>query len=129
LTNILQSTTSHSSKDPYSPHTGNFCRPEGRGEKIVSDNSKCIRTSKGGRGLTSYFLRGGGMDVFWNDSITKIRVYKKSVYFMNVLINIDCLGTYNVEQTKKLLSNHYKKINFPEKVGGGGGGGGGEVLA
>ena len=39
----------------------------GRGEKIVSDNSKCIRTSEGGRGLTSYFLRGGGMDVFWND--------------------------------------------------------------
>ena len=25
----------------------------GRGEKIVSDNSKCIRTSEGGRGLTS----------------------------------------------------------------------------
>jgi hypothetical protein len=38
-----------------------------RGEKNVSDNSKCIRTSKGGRGLTSYFLRGGGMDVFWNE--------------------------------------------------------------
>ena len=41
----------------------------GRGEKIVSDNSKCIRTSEGGRGLTSYFLRGGDMDVFWNDPI------------------------------------------------------------
>jgi hypothetical protein len=41
----------------------------GRGEKIVSDNSKCIRTSEGGvEGLTSYFLRGG-MDVFWNDPI------------------------------------------------------------
>jgi hypothetical protein len=25
--------------------------------------------SKGGGGLTSYFLRGGGMDVFWNDPI------------------------------------------------------------
>jgi hypothetical protein len=44
-------------------HGGNFRR----GEKIVSDNSKCIRTSKKGRGLTSYFLRGGGMDVFWDD--------------------------------------------------------------
>ena len=33
----------------------------GRGDKIVSDNNKCIRT------LTSNFLRGGGMDVFWND--------------------------------------------------------------
>jgi hypothetical protein len=41
----------------------------GRGEKIVSDNSKCIRTSKGVGGLTSYFLRGGGMDVFWNDPL------------------------------------------------------------
>ena len=48
----------------------------GRGEKIVSDNSKCIRTSEGSRGfevgvggLTSYFLRGGDMDVFWNDPI------------------------------------------------------------
>jgi hypothetical protein len=28
----------------------------GRGEKIISDNSKCIRTSDGGRGLTSDFL-------------------------------------------------------------------------
>jgi hypothetical protein len=47
----------------------------GRGEKIVSDNSKCIRTSEGGRGVTSYFLRGGGMDVFWNDPI-KIHLKK-----------------------------------------------------
>jgi hypothetical protein len=58
-----------SRKDPYSPHRGNFCRPEGEGRKTCSDNSKCVRTSKGGRGLTSYFLRGGGMDVFWNDPI------------------------------------------------------------
>ena len=41
----------------------------GRGGNIVSDNSKCIRTSEGGRELTSYFLRRGGMDVFWNDSL------------------------------------------------------------
>jgi hypothetical protein len=41
----------------------------GREEKIVSDNSKCIRTSEGGRGLTSYFLRGGGMDVFCNNTM------------------------------------------------------------
>ena len=39
-----------SRKDPHSPHRGNFCRPEGEGDKIVSDNSKCIRTSEGGRG-------------------------------------------------------------------------------
>jgi hypothetical protein len=41
-----------------------------RGEKIVSDNRKCIRTSEGGRGVNFLnFLRGGGMDVFWNDPI------------------------------------------------------------
>ena len=43
----------------------------GRGEKIVSDNSKCIiGHPKGVWGLTSYFLCGGGMDVFWNDPLT-----------------------------------------------------------
>ena len=56
-----------SRKDPYSPHRGNFSRPEEEGRKIVFDNSECIRTSEGGRGLTSYFLRGGGMDVFWTN--------------------------------------------------------------
>ena len=38
-----------------------------RGEKIVSDNSKCIRTSKRGRGVNFLFPPWGGMDVFWND--------------------------------------------------------------
>jgi hypothetical protein len=61
-----------SRKDPYSLHGGNFCRPGGGVEKNVSDNSKYIRTSKGGRGLTSYFLRGGGMDVFWNDPMPHV---------------------------------------------------------
>jgi hypothetical protein len=28
---------------------------------------------KGVGGLTSYFLRGGGMDVFWNDPFGKLR--------------------------------------------------------
>jgi hypothetical protein len=41
----------------------------GRGDKIVSDNSKCIRTSEGGRGVNFQFLRGGGIDVFWNDPL------------------------------------------------------------
>jgi hypothetical protein len=47
--------------------------PSGGGgddNNIVSDNNKCI--PKGVGGLTSYFLRGGGMDVFWNDPIRKI---------------------------------------------------------
>jgi hypothetical protein len=47
-----------------------------REEKLVSDNSKCIRRFEGGRGLTSNFLRGGGMDVFWNDSMDNL--YHKS---------------------------------------------------
>ena len=42
----------------------------GRGEKIVSDNNKCIRTPKGVGGLTSNFPRGGGVDVFWNDPLS-----------------------------------------------------------
>ena len=45
---------------------------KGRGEKIVSDNSKYIRRSKGVGRLTTYFLYGGGMDVFWNDPIDRI---------------------------------------------------------
>ena len=53
-----------SRKDPYSPTEGISAVWRGRGEKIVSDNSKCIRSSEGVGGLTSYFLRGGGMDVF-----------------------------------------------------------------
>ena len=44
-----------SRKDPHSPHGGNFCRPEGEGRKIVSDNRKCIRTSKGDRGVNFQF--------------------------------------------------------------------------
>jgi hypothetical protein len=38
----------------------------GRGEKIVSDNSKCIRTSEGGRRVNFLFPP---MDVFWNDPL------------------------------------------------------------
>ena len=39
----------------------------GRGEKIASDNSKCIRTSKGGRGVNFLFPPWGWYGVFWND--------------------------------------------------------------
>ena len=51
-------------KDPYSPHGGNFCRPEGREEKIVSDNSKCIRTSEGGRAVNFLFPPWGWYGCF-----------------------------------------------------------------
>jgi hypothetical protein len=36
----------------------------GRGEKIVSDNSKCIRTSKGGRGVNFLFPPWGWYGCF-----------------------------------------------------------------
>jgi hypothetical protein len=39
----------------------------GRGEKIVSDNSKCIRTSEGGRGVNFLFPLWGWYGCFWND--------------------------------------------------------------
>jgi hypothetical protein len=39
----------------------------GRGEKIVSDNSKCIRTSEGGRGVNFLFPPWGWYGCFWND--------------------------------------------------------------
>ena len=63
-----------SRKDPLSPgHRGNFYRPEGRGEKIVSDNIVCVlghSNFEGDRGLTSNFLHGGGINVLWNDPMS-----------------------------------------------------------
>jgi hypothetical protein len=60
-----------SRKDPYSPHGGNFCRPGGGGgeKKLLLIIVNVLGHPKGVGGLTSYFLRGGGMDVFWNDPI------------------------------------------------------------
>jgi hypothetical protein len=50
----------YSRKYLYSPHRGDFCRPE----KIVSDNSKCIRTSEGGRGVNFLFPPWGWYECF-----------------------------------------------------------------
>ena len=47
-----------SRKDPHFPHRGNFCRPEGEGRK------KCIRTSKGGRGINIQFPPWGRYGCF-----------------------------------------------------------------
>jgi hypothetical protein len=59
-----------SRKDPHSPHGGNFCCPEGEGEtKLFLIIVNVLGHPKGVGGLTSNFLRGGGMDVFWNDPI------------------------------------------------------------
>ena len=46
----------HSRKDP--PHRGNSDVRRGREDKIVSDNSKCIRVSERGRSVNFQFLRG-----------------------------------------------------------------------
>ena len=76
-----------SRKDPYSPHRGNFCCPEGGGEKkLLLIIVNVLGHPKGVGGLTSYFLRGGGMDVFWNDPIALY--YFLLYYFMSVG---DCL--------------------------------------
>jgi hypothetical protein len=58
---VNKGTMGGSRKDPHS-HEGNFCHLEGEGRNFFSDNSKCIGMPKGGRGLTSNFLHGGGMD-------------------------------------------------------------------
>jgi hypothetical protein len=42
-----------------------FILPRGGGEKNVFLVSACIRTSKGGRGLTSNFLCWGSYGCFW----------------------------------------------------------------
>ena len=59
-----------SRKDPYSPHRGISAVRRGRGEKLFLIIVNVLVHPKGVGGLTSYFLRGGGMDVFWNDPMT-----------------------------------------------------------
>ena len=44
-----------SRKYPHSPMEEISAVRSGRGDKIVSDNSKCIRTSEGGRGVNFQF--------------------------------------------------------------------------
>jgi hypothetical protein len=53
-----------SRKDTHSPHKENFYRLEGEGRKIVSDNSKCIRISEGGRGVNFQFPPWDGCGCF-----------------------------------------------------------------
>ena len=61
-----------SRKDPHSPPQRKFLPSGGGGEKklfLIIVN--VLGHPKGVGGLTSYFLRGGGMDVFWNDPIDR----------------------------------------------------------
>ena len=53
-----------SRKDPYSPTEGISAVWRGREEKIVSDNSKCIRSSEGGRGVNFLFPPWGWYGCF-----------------------------------------------------------------
>ncbi len=53
-----------SRKDPYSPTEEISAVQRGRGEKIVSDNSKCIRTSEVGRGVNFLFPPWGWYECF-----------------------------------------------------------------
>ena len=58
-----------SRKDPYSPQR-KFLPSGGGGEKklfLIIVN--VLGHPKGVGGLTSYFLCGSGMDVFWNDPL------------------------------------------------------------
>jgi hypothetical protein len=45
-----------SRKDPHSPMEEISAVQRGRGEKNVSDNSKCIRTSEGGSRAANKYL-------------------------------------------------------------------------
>ena len=77
-----------SRKDPHSPHRGNFCRPEGE-KKLFLIIVNVLGHPKGVGGLTSNFLCGGGMDVFWNDPIFVNRPHPFSLphgFFFNVFI-------------------------------------------
>ena len=59
-----------SRKDPHSSHS----TPSGRGgeTKLFLIIVNVLGHPKGVGGLTSNFLGGGGMDVFWNDPMCKI---------------------------------------------------------
>jgi hypothetical protein len=97
-----------------------------RGDKIVSDNSKCIRTSEGGRGVNSNFLRGGGMDVFWNDPFIKALSrlslhysFDTSIrcHFVSFLTCIPCFYIYlvkyfNLNEKLILLKNSSDRIGL-----------------
>ena len=48
----------HSRKDPHSPHRGNFCRPEGEGEKLFLIIVNALGHPKGYERLTFNFLCG-----------------------------------------------------------------------
>jgi hypothetical protein len=63
---------------------------------------------KGVGGLTSYFLRGGGMDVFWNDpfeNISKILLNKENTFTTEHVINY----FVTIKRNKWNIELFYKK--------------------
>jgi hypothetical protein len=64
-------TLGRSRKDPHSPPRRKFLPSGGGGEtKLFLIIVNVLGHLKGVGGLTSNFLHGGGMDVFWNDPLT-----------------------------------------------------------
>ena len=81
-------TLGRSRKDPYSPHRGNFCRPEGEGKKLFLIIVNVLGHPKGVGGLTSYFLRGGGMAGMTHFSLQR-------------QIPVKCIGETNFSECHK----------------------------
>ena len=71
---------------------------------------------KGVGGLTSYFLRGGGMDVFWNDPL-------KLIPPLDVMIHL-LLQQIAAAQLPAMCENKFLSPSRHFLLDGGGGGGG-----
>jgi hypothetical protein len=68
----------------HTPPTGNFSRPEGE-TKLFLIIVNVLGHPKGVGGLTSNFLCGGGMDVFWNDPLCNFLLYKNVYKIVGIL--------------------------------------------
>ena len=65
------------------PSRRKFLPSGGRGEKklfLIVIIVNVLGHPKGVRGLTFYFLCGGGMDVFWNDPLNHVGDYYTFIY-------------------------------------------------
>jgi hypothetical protein len=86
-----------SRKDPHSPHRRNFCR-SGRGDQIVSDNSKCVRTSEGDRGVNFQFPQWGWYGCFLE--------WPNLTYIIKHIVSFN-KSVKNSQDTQQLLMSHY----------------------
>ena len=74
----------------------------GRGEKLFLIIVNVLGHPKGVGGLTSYFLRGGGMDVFWNDPMCLSLPY---------FVILSCLKPEFVLVKGKVLDLVFERVN------------------